>query len=317
MSGTSVVGHRVAVIDLGTNTFNLLLVDVDGPGRMEEVGFEKVPVKLGREGLQQGLLSPAAQERALQALHHYREVIDRTGAETVLAYGTSALRTATNTPQLLEKIRKATGIEVQVISGDEEARLIYLGVTRSLQPDGVFMILDIGGGSNEFIIAEPSSGPLWQKSFPLGMARIIERFPLSDPAKAGEVLQLEDFFDGELQPLWEAVREYRPVHLVGASGTFDTLHDVAAARRLLPATDVPAVEMPLPVFREVRDQLVASTTREREKMKGMEPFRVEMIVPATIFVNFILTKTNIRRLSLSRYALKEGAVVDWLMRQQH
>ncbi len=307
-------GQRVAVIDLGTNTFNLLIAKVTATA-MEQEYFEKVPVKLGRGGIGKGIITPDAQARALRAMHRYRRILDEKGASTLLAYGTSALRSARNSGELLDRIRRDTGIGVQVISGDEEARLIYLGVRESITPGDTFLILDIGGGSVEFILAHPRQGPLWQQSFPLGMARIIEQFTLSDPATHKEEQLLIRHFDRSLSPLWEALRHHPSTTLVGASGTFDTLRALGEAQKLITTTNTPAAELPLPVFDRLYRQLIRSTTAEREKMEGMEPFRIEMIVPATIFVNFILSKTGIPRLYQTTFALKEGAIVDW--REKH
>lgn len=302
---------KIAVIDLGTNTFNLLIADTE-PGRMQEVYFEKIPVKLGKGGIRRGTILPEAQQRALVALRHYRQVCHDYGVREILAFGTAALRGAGNSVTFVEKVRKETGIDIQIISGEEEAALIYTGVIHSLHPAGNFLIMDIGGGSVEFILASRDKGVLWKHSYPLGVARIIEEFDLSDPITVRDIHTLEAYLDRNLQELWRQTSLYHPLLLAGAAGTFDTLRALAAGLELLPETNKPWQEIPLPVYRNVHRALLRSDTETRKKMKGMEPFRVEMIVPASVFVNFVLRKTGIPSFCQSFYSLKEGVVFRWM-----
>ncbi len=302
---------KIAVIDLGTNTFNLLIADTE-PGRMQEVHFEKIPVKLGKGGIRRGTILPEAQQRALEALRHYRQVCHDHGVQEILAFGTAALRGAGNAGTFVEKVRKETGIDIQIISGEEEASLIYTGVIHSLHPAGNFLIMDIGGGSVEFILASRSEGVLWKHSYPLGVARIIEEFDLSDPVTDRDIHTLEDHLDRNLQELWHETSLHHPLLLAGAAGTFDTLRALAAGRGLLPETGEPWQEIPLPVYQNVHKALLRSDAETRRKMKGMEPFRVEMIVPASVFVNFVLRKTGIPTFCQSYYSLKEGVVFRWM-----
>ena len=303
--------ERIAVIDLGTNTFNLLIAETE-PGQMREIYFEKIPVKLGKGGIHKGTITSEAQHRALDALRYYKKVTGKYQVRNILAFGTAALRGADNAKELLNKVREETGLEIQIISGDEEASLIYTGVIHSIHPKGIFLIMDIGGGSVEFILASDTHGVLWEHSYPLGVARLLEEFELSDPVTEENIQTLENYLDSELQELWEQTSRHHPVMMVGAAGTFDTLRALATGKRLLPETNSPWQEIPLKVYQTIHRILLRSNATARKKMKGMEAFRVEMIVPASIFVNFVLRKTGISTFCQSYYSLKEGIVFRWM-----
>ena len=301
---------RIAIIDLGTNTFNLLIAEVSQE-KMKEIYFEKIPVKLGKGGILKGLITPEARQRALEALIYYKGITDRYHVREILAYGTAALRGASNNKELTDQVRQTTGINIRIISGDEEASLIYTGVTHSLRPQGNFLIMDIGGGSVEFILAS-DQGVLWKHSYPLGVARLLEEFNPSDPITTADIKTLENHLDRSLKRLWEETSATPPGLLIGAAGTFDTLRAMAVGKEWLQPTQDSWQEIPLGVYQKVHQMILRSDTNQRKKMKGLEPFRVEMIVPASVFINFVIHKIKLSSLIQSYYSLKEGAVFRWI-----
>ncbi len=301
---------RFAILDFGTNTFNLLIAEKQA--RSFRVLYSgKQPVKLGRGGIQQNRITPDAFERGFVAIQNHLETIEQFGVEEVRAFATSAIRNASNGSEFTDEVKKRFDIRVRVIPGDREAELIYKGVRQALPFDETAMILDIGGGSNEFIICDREQ-ILWKQSFELGMARILELFDLSDPINVEEVSALEDFFREGLRPLYEAVIRERPAILVGASGSFDTFFYLMRET----GVDLPPGEhgrkLPLEEYHKLHSRLLLSTLEERKRMPGMEPVRVEMIVPASIFVSFILREFGIRKLLQSDFALKEGVISELL-----
>ncbi|HEX3007243.1 MAG TPA: hypothetical protein VHO90_06460 [Bacteroidales bacterium] len=302
---------RIAIIDLGTNTFNLLIADNQDKNSWSHVYKIKEAVKLGQGGINKGFITPDAFKRGLEAIErHHQRMLDYK-VDKVYAYGTSALRDASNGQDFIDEIKKGFGIEVRLITGDKEAELIYKGVRQTI--NGIheqFLILDIGGGSNEFIIADEHQY-YWKQSFKLGMARLMEKFNPPDPATPELIERLESYFESELTGLFEAVEKYNPHILVGASGSFDSLvnmlyTDTYHTDDVLPSSQ----ELPLEVFDQLYTRIIHSTSVERQQMKGLEPVRRDMIVPAVIFVNYILKRLKIRKLYQSSYALKEGAVWD-------
>ena len=156
--------NKAAVIDMGTNTFHLLLVELHG-NEFKTIYKEKIAVKLGQGGITQNLIAPEAEKRALHTLGHFKNLIDGESISQVFAFATSAVRNATNGPDFVNRVREQLGIQIHVISGDEEAQLIYEGIHFSGALDErTTLMMDIGGGSVEFIIGNAQEA-FWKQSF--------------------------------------------------------------------------------------------------------------------------------------------------------
>jgi exopolyphosphatase / guanosine-5'-triphosphate,3'-diphosphate pyrophosphatase len=303
---------RIAVIDLGTNTFNLLIAEKSSENSSFTIVYNtKEGVKLGEGGINRKVITEAAFQRGIDAVGRHFERMKPFHVDKVIAFGTSAIRDAANGYEFAAALKERFNLEVQIIDGDKEAELIYLGVKQTLPfSDKRFIILDIGGGSNEFIIAD-SSGILWKQSFQLGMARLLEKFKPSDPITAHEIQLIETYLDEELTPLFVQVSNHKPEVFVGASGSFDSFVLMLAADNLL--QHIPGDifhSIPLDVYDKLHHKIISSSSTERDKLEGLEPVRRDMIVLATIFVNFVLKKTGIKTLYQSAYSLKEGALVN-------
>jgi len=298
-----------AILDFGTNTFNLLIAE------RKERGFSillssKQPVKLGRGGIQANRITPDAIERGFIAIQNHMETIRNYEVDEIRAFATSAIRNAANGEEFTEEVRRRFGFRTRIIPGDREAELIYKGVRQAVSfRDENDMILDIGGGSIEFIICN-KQGIVWKKSFELGMARLLERYTLSDPITSEEVRVLEDYFRQELAPLREVVLKEKPGTLIGASGSFDTFRAIIKHRHGLESDHKFGREISLRDYSRLHKDLVRSTREERLSMPGMEPVRVEMIVAATIFVSFVIRSCQIKHLYHSEFALKEGVISE-------
>ena len=299
----------IAILDLGTNTFNLLIA------RRKSRGFEiiysgKQPAKLGRGGIHMNRITPDAFERGFVAIQNHLETVKKYGVEEVRAFATSAIRNASNGRQFADEVEKRFGIRIRIIPGEREAELIYKGVRQAVDiPSRKCLILDIGGGSNEFILCN-REGILWKHSFELGMARIIELFEISDPITHEEIRALEAYFAHELKALLDMAGREKPRILIGASGSFDTFYAIMRHRSGMVADEGHGHEIPLQEFRKIYHMLVRSTMAERRVMPGMEPVRVEMVVAAVIFVSFVIKECNIKQLMQSDFALKEGVISE-------
>ncbi|NJN27928.1 MAG: hypothetical protein HC819_19120 [Cyclobacteriaceae bacterium] len=179
-------------MDLGTNTFNLLLVTVT-PSAYYIFKNEKIPVKLGKGGINEGWITDAAQKRALDALDIYKEIIDREHISLVYGYATSAFRNARNGTALKELIEQRTGIKINIITGEVEAEFIYRGVKTAFDIGGEpSLIMDIGGGSVEFVICDRER-IFWKRSYEIGAQRLLDWFHIHDPIPAEEIIKLQDF----------------------------------------------------------------------------------------------------------------------------
>lgn len=302
---------RIAVIDLGTNTFNLLIAEEEN-NELNLLCNEKISVKLGRGGIGKKIILPDAIDRGLDALQTYKKKIATYNVGKTYAIGTSALRTAENSNFFLSKIQEQLGLAVEIISGDREAELIYYGIRQTITPSlEPFLIIDIGGGSNEFIVAN-SHEIIWKESYPLGMARLIEMFHPSDPVKPDEIDALEKYFETELATFFKILDNYNIKYIVGAEGAFETFFNLAGYcinPDFRPEQTTKARSMTLTQFREIYNLLIHSNTDHRLAMSGIEKYRVEMVVPACIFVNYILSRVQIQELLVSPFSLKEG--VAW------
>jgi exopolyphosphatase/guanosine-5'-triphosphate,3'-diphosphate pyrophosphatase len=303
---------RIAVIDLGTNTFNLLIVEVNTDKTYQLVFQTKISVKLGEGGITKGFIAFEPFNRGINALKTHKQTIEKYGVEKVYAIATSAIRGASNGAQFVEKAKEECNIDIQVISGDKEAETIYYGVRDAVEmTDETSLIIDIGGGSTEFIIANKNQ-IFWRESFLLGVARLLEMFNPSDPITDVQKRILNEYLHIELQPLFKAVKKYPITELIGSSGSFDSLAEMVAHRFYSPHIFDGKTEYTfnLDDCAAVHETIVKSTTAERLQMKGLVAMRVDMIVISSILVHFILKSFSIPKMRLSTYSLKEGLLYE-------
>jgi exopolyphosphatase/guanosine-5'-triphosphate,3'-diphosphate pyrophosphatase len=299
---------KAAVIDMGTNTFHLLLVELHGK-EFKTIYKEKIAVKLGQGGITQNQITPEAEKRALHTLEHFKNLIDGEKIDQIFAFATSAVRNATNGPDFVHKVKEQLGIQIHVISGEEEAQLIYEGIHFSGALDQrTSLMMDIGGGSVEFIIGNAQE-VFWKRSFEIGGQRLLDAFHYHDPILPEEVEKLEQYCGEKLQPLLEAIATYQPSGFVGASGTFDTLIDMHYATMLqCKLTGEHVFELPVTDFYQLFQLLVTKNRAERLLIPGMIAMRVDMIVVASCLIDFILQHVQVESIRCSHYSLKEGAV---------
>ncbi|MCD4834166.1 MAG: hypothetical protein K8R31_10250 [Bacteroidales bacterium] len=302
---------RIAIIDMGTNTFNLLIVETSDNNQYKIIFKDKAGVKLGKDGINNKLITPEAFERGINAISQHMQSITLFNAEKIITTATSGVRSTENGKEFVDSIENKFGIQIQIISGDEEAELIYRGVKQVVKFNNEnVLILDIGGGSNEFIIAN-STGLVWKKSFKLGMARLLDMFKPSDPITLDQTKKVEQYIDSELELLYEAFEKYQAKKLIGCSGTFDSFRAMIIAKNGgVPEKVKKSKSYPINLedYAILHEDLLKSTLEERKKMEGLELVRIEMIVLASIFVNFIIRKFKINSLTQSAFAIKEGMV---------
>ncbi|SDD75819.1 exopolyphosphatase / guanosine-5'-triphosphate,3'-diphosphate pyrophosphatase [Algoriphagus faecimaris] len=300
--------RKAAVIDMGTNTFHLLLVELN-ESEFKTIYKEKIPVKLGQGGINQDRISPDALKRAHHTLRHFKNLIEGEEINQIFAFATSAVRNAKNGSEFVQKVKDSLGITIKVISGEEEAQLIYEGIKLSGSLNGqTELMMDIGGGSVEFIIGN-SIEAFWKQSFEIGGQRLLELFHHHDPILKVEIERLHSYLEDKLSPLLEAIANYKPSRLVGASGTFDTLTDIYYESMLqCKLTGQHVFELPSSEFRRIYQMLIHKNKEERLQIPGMIPMRVDMIVVASTLIDFILKHLPMESITCSHYALKEGAI---------
>ena len=305
---------RLALIDLGTNTFHLLITEVNAVGETEALVKIKEPVKLGKGGISKGAIAPDAFERALNTLQNFRKLVNQHQVNEVKALATSAVRNATNGEELVQAIAEKTGFEVEVISGDREAELIYYGVKSALDLGAEkSLIIDIGGGSVEFIIGNQER-IYWKESFEIGAQRLLDKFFITDPIEEHAIEAEKQYLAEKLVSLDRAIQEFCPTVLVGSSGTFDTICDINSLKNGIDRQQdpTPEAELSLSCFYEIHEEILRKNQQERLAIPGMLEMRVDMIVVAVILIDYILENYDLHHIRVSAYALKEGMLSQLL-----
>lgn len=299
------MNKRIAVIDCGTNTFNLLIADIlpDGP---DIIFSTKTPVRIGKGGLNNGFILPDAEERAISALKAHKNTADSYHVSHIYCFATSAFRNAENGQQIADRVLNETSIQLRIISGIDEAMLIYEGVKASgAIGDENALIMDIGGGSCEFIYANQHIFHHAQ-SFEIGVSRLFDRFPMSNPPKQKEIDQVYNYLDNILQELYAKIPADGPKILIGSSGTFDTFKDMYIAAHPTISHSANFLDISKEVYQSMFHQICESTLQERLQIPGMSAFRAEMMVASVISVKTIMNHFNFPSIRTCAYSMKEG-----------
>lgn len=299
---------RIAILDLGTNTFNLLIAEVKK--KQANILFRtKIPVKLGKDGLGKNIISPDAFKRGINALTEHKRTINEYGCTKTFAFATSAIRSTSNGKEFAEKIKQDLDIDIQIISGDKEAEYIYLGVKQALDIPSNSCIMDIGGGSTEFIICN-NSEILWKKSYQLGVSRLYELLTPCDPLTNNCITKAEKYINTKLEDLYQQLVTHNVTSLIGSSGSFDTFFDVIAMRHNIAKRNHPWEEITFEHFKEIHQDFIRYNLPQRLAMPGMIEMRADMMPLASILVNEVLKHHAFKNLYISHFALKEGVLED-------
>ncbi len=292
------------MIDLGTNTFHLLIVDLEpATHSWKEIVRERVYVKLGEGGLE--TIAPAASRRAIETMKKYRQKCDQFQVNRIIATGTACLRTALNAPDLIREVKDETGIHIDVISGEREATLIASGIILSLHEiKNPFLIMDIGGGSVEFILCDQDEKILFSKSYPIGVALLFHQYHRHDPISVDDLDTIERMLEQTLGDLISVCRPIPLLDLVGSSGTFEVLSEVLAVNHPNPHVSEVSPASFYPFYKKV----LHTHYEERLAMPEIPDTRADLIVVALFLINFILTRFTFHKIIVSEYALKEGII---------
>ena len=302
--------ERIAIIDMGTNTFHLLVAEWQ-TNHFQFIHQEKQAVKIGVGGINEGVITEAAIARALDTLKNFSATIKKMNVSKTQAFGTSALRSAQNGNEIIERIKSETGIEAQIISGQLEAEYIYLGVRSAMKlGKEKSLIIDIGGGSVEFIIGNEDE-IFWSKSFDIGGQRLLEKYHKHDPIIQEEIDSLNANFSEVLNPLLKELNTHKPSTMVGSSGTFDTLSEIYCFQNEMTYhADDPETPLTFESFQDTYGKLIVKTRKERMEIDGMIEMRVDMIVVACCLLRFILDHHHFENIRVSSYSLKEGILAS-------
>ncbi|MBS4012472.1 MAG: Ppx/GppA family phosphatase [Bacteroidetes bacterium] len=299
-----------AIIDCGTNTFHLLIAEYDNSGNYKILKRLMKNVKLGQNTILNNQISPEAFQRGISAFYELTQVANSFNPNEILAYATSAVRSAENGKEFVEAVYNKTGVSIKVIDGDKEAYYIYNGVALALknilEP---ILIMDIGGGSTEFILAE-NNNIIFKKSFDLGVARILQKFQPQNPITPENIIAINNFLKTELDSLSNIVSQYNVNKLVGSSGSFESVYSIICKElyNVDPDDNIKSVSILNNDFLMVYNKLISSSELDRKRIKGLIPMRIDTIVLAVLFIEFVRNQYNINELVFSNFALKEGVL---------
>lgn len=312
--------EKIAIIDIGTNNFLLVIAEKEADNQTDSatphfkiIHKSKVFAFIGRGGINDQIIAPDAEERTLRFLQDFKKIIDSFDCQEIRAIATSAVRNAKNGAALVQKIKELTDIQIEVIDGDREADLIYKGVKFYLQIPENSLIMDIGGGSVEFIIGRGEQ-IFWKQSFEIGAQRLLYDFQKDDPITPEEIAKLNDFLEATLQPLFQAIKSFPLTTLIGSAGSFDTIVDIYCVQNQIPNTlkEKKEFELPLAAYFPIHQELISKNYEERVKIGGMLADRAEMIEVASCLIHFIVSKLQIQKMRVSAASLKEGVLWEWL-----
>jgi exopolyphosphatase/guanosine-5'-triphosphate,3'-diphosphate pyrophosphatase len=304
---------RVAVMDLGTNTFHLLIAE--GPtDNFKEIVHIHEGVKLGEGGINKGIIQPVAFERGIATMQHFQSYILAHEVHEIKAIATSAIRNAANGQDFIVQVKEKSGIQIELINGEQEATYIYNGIKASgcLTNENA-LVMDIGGGSVEFIIGNKDE-VLWKQSFEIGAARLMDKFHQTDPIPVQSIKELTRYLDSKLADLFNAALQHKPSILIGSSGAFESFAEVIELEKGQPfdLKQTKAYEFDTDDLLDLIERLAKSTHHKRVATKGIIPVRVDMIVVASLITIYIMQKLGLTDVTMSTYSLKEGVLADML-----
>ena len=308
---------RIAAIDIGTNSVHMIVVQVRADHSFEIVDREKEMVRLGAGGLGGRALTELTMRSALQALTKFKRLAESHDVDEVVAAATSAVREAENGRDFLATIRQRTGIQVRVISGTEEARLIHRAAVYGVDvSDGAALVLDIGGGSVELTLGRGSQVRVAQ-SLKLGVIRLTERFVHSDPITRADERRLASYITEVLFPVTEKIRTRGFARVVGTSGTILSLGALAVGEgRGVGSDALRNRRVSLKQLRRVRKELTALDLAGRIGIPGLDPRRADLAVAGSVLICTMLRLLGARELTLCDLALREGLALDYIHRNR-
>jgi exopolyphosphatase/guanosine-5'-triphosphate,3'-diphosphate pyrophosphatase len=312
---------RVGAIDCGTNSIRLLVADVttgsDGNHALRDVHREQRVVRLGQGVDATGVLAPEALERTRAAMVDYATLLRRKGTERLRMVATSATRDARNREDFFGMVRDTLGVDAEVISGDEEASLSFIGAVGDLDPgDGPFAVVDVGGGSTELVVGEIADGrPVVRaaRSVDIGSVRLTERCLPGDPPTADDVARAREVAAGVLDEAFAAVPVQGVRTWVGVAGTITTLSAVA---QRLPAYDPDAVHLSRlsrADLRRVADELLGMTRAQRAGFGGIHPGRIDVIGAGALIVDALAAELA-ERAGITELVVSEHDILDGIAR---
>lgn len=301
---------RIGALDLGSNSFHLLVVETRPDGSFVPLVREKEMLRLGDVVARTGGIDDESVARAIEVVRRFRTIAEANGVDELVAYGTAALREAGNGPEVTDRIEAATGVSVQVVNGIREAQLVFEAVRSSVLMDPApVLCADLGGGSLELAVGD-RFGLHYATSLHLGVGRLTAELVSSDPPTNKERKALRRRIESELDDVLDDVLARHPRQLVGSSGTFCALARAALAHRTgsLPPS-VNQLTVPAADLRAFTDLVFSLDCADRARLPGIDLKRAELLPAGAVVAEVLLEASGLKAMTTSEWALREGMVL--------
>lgn len=309
---------KIAVYDIGTNSIHMKVVEIFDNLSFEVLEHEKDMTRIGKGSFKQGKLTKEAAKRALKVLKRFAKIAHKNGARHNVAVATSAVRDARNGREFVKDVYKETGIRVRIISGAEEARLIFLGASSGIDlvNGRRVLVIDVGGGSAEIVVGN-SKKIDYEESFQLGVARLKDRFFKQDPPKKEHVRNLETYIEGKLLDEIEKVRKHRYSIIIGTGGTMINLaslvYEMREGRRLKLRG---YYEMKRKDLEKLNDKLIHMSAKKINKLPGVDKKRADIMSAGSILAKTLLKLLRSDRIMVADKGIREGIILDYLLKRK-
>ena len=300
---------KIAVFDIGTNSIHLLVAETYPNDSFKVLLHLRDATRLGDGSFLSKKLSIKKIKKAIKVINRFNSLAKKIQVDYTIAVATSAVRDSQNRHQFIAHVFKKTGLKIKVISGLEEARLIYLGVQsdRRLKQQKA-LVIDIGGGSVELILGCDGK-ILYSNSFHLGVARLTQKFMRHDPPLEKELQACAAFVEKKISEALKKIRKKGFSNVIGSSGTLFNLANMIRLRE--------GLEFSRGEFEKLYKRLVIMNLKERRKIAGLSSKRADTIVAGCVVVRTLFQLLDIGKIQLSRFAIREGVVIDFMVKSRH
>lgn len=307
-------GKVIAFLDMGTNSMRLMIVRIDSNHTYTILSRQKEMIRLGEGEFENGYILENSMDRAIAVSRKFVEMADSFKADDIVCVTTSATRDANNRKEFLSRLKKMTGLDIRVISGTEEARLIYLGVSRGTNVTGRSLFIDIGGGSTELIVGDGRHYE-YLDSMKLGAIRLTTLLPTDPNAPVSTVsyLLLQDHVLNKSIRSFQRIRELRLENTYGSSGTIQNLAEICC-QTLYGGDPEKRNTLALKDLKQTAKHLCSLPLKERKLVPGINPSRADIIIAGAAILETILTELKIEEIKVSNRELRDGLLVDYLCR---
>lgn len=300
--------RKVGVIDIGTNSMRMLISQIEENSIIKS--YKTIQTTRLGQGINEGKITPSAMERNLKALKLFKEQAEEEKIEEILVFGTSALRDASNSKDFIQRVKDQLGLSIKTLSGKQEAEIGFMGAIHGLSQDA--LVIDIGGGSTEFIIGNSYKGILDMVSIDVGALRITETYIKNDPIKPSEIIEVQEVVQDMLRKNASKFSPQDLINIIGIGGTITTLSAIKQDMEIYNGERIHGSKLSKKDINNILKRLSSLNLDERKKVRGLQPGRADIIIAGTIILKVIMEIMRIDQLMVSDCDNLEGMLYYYL-----